>query len=103
MKGSFSLPYADADEMSSSISFSSSRKGPSSALSEPLRGNGDESEDPFFVFREDMNRKLELVDEGLAEYLRIVHQTVCNQRTSRYNFHTYVAVDSLPSYFRTRP
>lgn len=75
MKGSFSLPYADADETSSSISFSSSRKGPSSALSEPLRGNGDESEDPFFVFREDMNRKLELVDEGLAEYLRIVHQT----------------------------
>jgi hypothetical protein len=50
------------------------------ALSEPLTANGDEeagdSADPFYVFRADLYRKLELVDESLAEYLRVVHQTV---------------------------
>jgi len=48
------------------------------SLEEPLTaadGNG-ASSDPFYVFREDLYRKLELVDESLAEYLRIVHQTV---------------------------
>jgi hypothetical protein len=49
-----------------------------SALSEPLTANGahPDSEDPYYVFREDLYRKLDLVDESLAEYLRIVHQTV---------------------------
>jgi hypothetical protein len=51
-----------------------------SALSEPLTANGDEEAgddpDPFYVFRADLYRKLELVDESLAEYLRVVHQTV---------------------------
>lgn len=32
--------------------------------------------DPFYVFREDLDRKIEIVDESLAEYLRIVHHTV---------------------------
>lgn len=41
-------------------------------LSEPLTAQ----EDPFHVFREDLNHKLELVDEGLAEFLRVVYQTV---------------------------
>lgn len=48
------------------------------ALSEPLT-NGDQahiSSDPFYVFREDLYRQLERVDESLAEYLRVVHQTV---------------------------
>jgi hypothetical protein len=52
-----------------------------SSLSQPLALNGDEeagdnSADPFYVFRADLYRKLEQVDESLAEYLRIVHQTV---------------------------
>jgi len=48
------------------------------SLEEPLTDTSehDESSDPFYVFREDLYRKLESVDESLAEYLRIVHQTV---------------------------
>lgn len=58
-------------------------------LKEPLTGgvgggammmmtttNHYESDDPFYVFREDLYRKLDLVDDGLAEFLRLVHQTV---------------------------
>jgi hypothetical protein len=52
----------------------------SDALSEPLNANGDEeageNSDPFYVFRADLYRKLELVDESLMEYQRVVHQTV---------------------------
>ncbi|GAX15688.1 syntaxin of plants SYP6 [Fistulifera solaris] len=47
-------------------------------LSEPLTAgmNHDESpEDPYFVFRADLMQQLELVDEALAEFLRVVHQT----------------------------
>ena len=60
-----------------------------SELSEPLTannsqvafrdeelGNSDDSGDPFFVFRSDLVKKLELVDESIAEYLRVVHETV---------------------------
>jgi hypothetical protein len=36
----------------------------------------DNPADPFYVFREDLFRKLESVDETLAEYLRVVFQTV---------------------------
>lgn len=49
-------------------------------LSEPLTAgmnHNDSNEDPYFVFRADLIQKLELVDEGLAEFLRVVHQTVC--------------------------
>lgn len=62
------------DEESSPLS-RSTRKGNDpdvSSLQEPLT-----EEDPFYVFREDLYRKLDLVEEGLTEYLRIVHQTVC--------------------------
>lgn len=38
-------------------------------LSEPLN---DVSDDPFYVFRDDLYRKLEIVDENLAEFLRTV-------------------------------
>lgn len=69
----------DADPTSSSSlpTFSSSSKRQDSSLSEPLNSaeNG-ATDDPFYVFREDLYRKLELVDESLAEYLRVVHQTV---------------------------
>lgn len=45
-------------------------------LSEPLTSTDEESSDPFYVFRQDLRRKIELVDESLAELLRIVYQTV---------------------------
>ena len=57
----------------------------SSELSEPLTSAntsivdeslGGDPGDPYYVFRSDLQRKLELVDEGLAEFLRIVHETV---------------------------
>lgn len=40
-------------------------------LSEPLRLS-----DPFYVLREELSRKMDSVDESLAEYLRIVFHTV---------------------------
>ena len=46
-------------------------------LKEPLAAaNSTTDDDPFYVFREDLYRKLDLVDDGLSEYLRLVHQTV---------------------------
>jgi hypothetical protein len=57
--------------LSTSLSAFSPRR--TSELSEPLNKQDD---DPFYVFREDLYRQLELVDEALVEYLRIVHQTV---------------------------
>jgi hypothetical protein len=45
------------------------------------------STDPFYVFRDDLYRQLERVDEALAEYLRVVHQTVgfTRRRSGRVN------------------
>ena len=59
----------------------------SSGLSEPLNSSvvenrtGDTVDpgDPFYVFSDDLKRKLELVDEALADFLRVVHQTVSNK------------------------
>ncbi len=79
-----------AEEGSDSISVATSkrkfgRKRINSELSEPLTSAGtsivDEElgsngGDPYFVFRKDLQRKLELVDESLADFLRIVHETV---------------------------
>jgi hypothetical protein len=45
-------------------------------LKEPLTGASHNDDDPFYVFREDLYRKLDLVDDGLAEYLRVIHHTV---------------------------
>ena len=49
-------------------------------LKEPLKlpdmEAGVHDDDPFYVFREDLYRKLDLVDEGLQDFLRVVHQTV---------------------------
>ena len=44
------------------------------SLKEPL--TEEDNDDPFHVFREDLYRKLDLVEESLTEFLRIVHQTV---------------------------
>lgn len=76
-------------------SFSRKKKPLPSSMSEPLnsatQGHEQDNEnsrsssydpgDPFYVFREDLYRKLELVDEALAEFLRVVHQTVCTVYT----------------------
>lgn len=61
----------DTDDSLSTRTGRSSHRMPAD-LSEPLTAQ----EDPFHVFREDLNHKLELVDEGLAEFLRVVYQTV---------------------------
>lgn len=63
-----------------------------SGLSEPLTAAsasvvdeslGNEAGDPYFVFRSDLQNKLESVDEALAEYLRVVHETVsCGAKKS---------------------
>jgi hypothetical protein len=45
-------------------------------LTSPDLESGGHDDDPFYVFREDLYRKLDLVDESLQEYLRIVYQTV---------------------------
>lgn len=49
-------------------------------LAEPLTATSidaeDEAADPYYVFRGDLFQKLDLVDESLAEYLRVIHQTV---------------------------
>ena len=49
-------------------------------LKEPLKlpdlEAGVHDDDPFYVFREDLYRKLDLVDECLQDFLRVVHQTV---------------------------
>lgn len=50
-------------------------------LKEPLTSKDLESgsvyeDDPFYVFREDLYRKLDLVDEALQDYLRVVYHTV---------------------------
>ena len=57
-----------------------------SELSEPLTSTastsvldesiGGSSGDPYFVFRSDLQNQLELVDEFLTDFLRIVHETV---------------------------
>ena len=82
-----SIPSASEDDMHRSPSTTMGHRDVErqSSLSEPLTANGDAaSEDPFYVFREDLYRKLEQVDEGLADYLRIIHQTVrCLDGTQR--------------------
>ena len=49
--------------------------GVSELLKEPLT-DVEVEDDPFYVFREDLYRKLDLVEDSLTEYLRVVHQTV---------------------------
>ena len=53
----------------------------SSIVDESLGGN---SADPYFVFRSDLQKKLESLDDFLADYLRIVHETVRLTNTGQY-------------------
>lgn len=80
-EGSEHFSSVNMDDTASQRSRASSFRRNNSAnpeLKEPLRanGSGNQDDDPFYVFREDLYRKLDLVDDGLTEYLRIVHQTV---------------------------
>ena len=65
-------------------------------LKEPLTAIANhQDDDPFYVFREDLYRKLDLVDDGLAEFLRMVHQTVSSVLLFLYvsqamNTHSYI-------------
>lgn len=77
--------YYDEERQVTSSPASSPALGGNSrkSLEEPLTAaaadendTASSSSDPFYVFRQDLYRKLESVDESLAEYLRIVHQTV---------------------------
>lgn len=67
---------------SSKRRFGGGRRRINSELSEPLTATSivdeelGEHSDPYFVFRSDLQNKLEQVDEALAEYLRVVHETV---------------------------
>jgi hypothetical protein len=71
--GTTPVHHADVDEIN--IVQHGNNDDRRRSLSEPLT-NGDLSSDPFYVFREDLCRQLERVDETLTEFLRIVHQTV---------------------------
>jgi hypothetical protein len=63
---------------SSALSSSLQPKELSEPLNYPLHENDIEVgiKDPFFVFREDLRHRLDLVDQALVEYLRLVHQSV---------------------------
>lgn len=84
--------FRDSDSVSLASSHRrfSSRKRINSELSEPLTSHGDEgsfvggSGDPYFVFRSDLERKLELIDESMTDFLRIVHET--NTATNSYEY-----------------
>jgi len=86
------------------------------SLQEPLtatKSSPIDVSDPFYVFREDLYRKLESVDESLAEYLGIVHQTVSSYRCCSAarifdGWHCYSCsyryTDNSPYFFcRTQP
>mmetsp|Transcript_21836 Transcript_21836/g.62215 ORF Transcript_21836/g.62215 Transcript_21836/m.62215 type:complete len:300 (+) Transcript_21836:185-1084(+) len=72
------------DDSSSIISKTKFRRGSNSDLSQPLTANltvqqqsidEELGDDPYFMFRLDLQKKLELVDESLIEYLQIVNDT----------------------------
>ena len=82
----------DNDDMISIRSSLSRKSQLPPELSEPLTsgdGNGSNNnndDDPFYVFRSDLYRKLDSVDESLAEFLRVVHQTVSTAAASATHF-----------------
>lgn len=70
----------DSDNMSVSSRRSRVSQHPKE-LSEPLTADEEEHQnDPYYTFRADLMKKLEVVDECLAEFLRVVHQTVWRSR-----------------------
>jgi hypothetical protein len=58
-----------------------SKNATTNGLSQPLTdieaaNGGPKDDDPFYVFREDLLRKVSRMDGGLVDYLRVVHGTV---------------------------
>ena len=47
-----------------------------SIVDESISVSTNASSDPYFVFRNDLQNKLDLVDECLTDYLRVVNETV---------------------------
>jgi len=67
---------SDSVSLASSHRRFSAKKRINSELSEPLTGGNTAGDsDPYFVFRSDLQNKLEVVDDFLTEFLRIVHET----------------------------
>ena len=73
----------DQDDLISIRSSLSRKSALPPELSEPLTNSAallasssQSQEDPYYLFRSELYRKLEAVDESLAEFLRVVHQTV---------------------------
>jgi hypothetical protein len=79
--GSSGMHKADADYNRQALS-EPLTQGEQQTHQNPQQSSKAMSTDPFYVFREDLYRQLERVDEALAEYLRVVHQTVGFARRS---------------------
>jgi hypothetical protein len=63
--------------ISSELSQPLTSTGTGSVIDESLGGGtGGDTSDPYFLFRSDLQKKLDLLDECLADYLRVVHETV---------------------------
>jgi len=81
LKDSDSLSVVSISSRSTNHRRFNGHKRINSELSEPLTSTAssvlhqESSGDPYFVFRSDLQTKLELADEYLADFLRIVHET----------------------------
>mmetsp|Transcript_5873 Transcript_5873/g.5722 ORF Transcript_5873/g.5722 Transcript_5873/m.5722 type:complete len:312 (-) Transcript_5873:129-1064(-) len=82
LKDSDSLSVVSISSRSTNHRRFNGHKRINSELSEPLTSTAStvldresSSGDPYFVFRSDLQTKLELADEFLADFLRIVHET----------------------------
>ena len=103
--GSFRNPTR-GDDSSVASSKRRFRHRVNSDLSEPLtatsvtsvpvdEGLGSDAGDPYFVFRADLKRKLERVDECLAEYLRVINETVCRKKCIIFCFRANIILLQL--------
>ena len=90
LKDSDSLSVVSISSRSTNHRRFNGHKRINSELSEPLTSTAssvlhqESSGDPYFVFRSDLQTKLELADEYLADFLRIVHETVRAYITTKY-------------------
>ena len=122
MKDSDSLSVVSISSRSTSHQRFTRHKRINSELSEPLTSpltsnnstsvlDHNESStslggDPYFVFRSDLQNKLESADEFLADFLRIVHETVRALSFLLYEYWNWIhcvnlAKGSGPSYIIT--
>jgi hypothetical protein len=104
MKDSDSLSVVSISSRSTSHQRFTRHKRINSELSEPLTSpltsstsvlDHNESSmssggDPYFVFRSDLQNKLESADEYLADFLRIVHETVRAPSLYKYKYWNWI-------------